>query len=606
MESTNEQHTTQMKIAHVLFTDIVGYSKLPIDQQTSVLRTLQEIVRGTAEVARAQASDQLISIATGDGMALVFFNDPMAPVQCALEISRALKGHPEIQLRMGVHSGPVNQVIDVNDRINVAGTGINIAQRIMDSGDAGHILLSRRVAEDLGQYSTWQPLLHDLKEIEVKHGVRVHVFNLYTDEVGNAALPEKIKKRKTRSLTVPAIALAALLLIAAVSAFLLLRKGGTSGPDSMRAESEFVPLLQRKADSWVESIFSSQAAGGGIKASPSGAETTVQAWTTAQCLTAVLSTQKNLDGYLPKIRSAFDYIQKLRRTSPNEGWNLYGNQNIYTITEIGGWVTVAHVLSLETKTKIWNDVERQDVVNRIVRDLDELRRRQDATGGWRPIREDGPDFTRTYSTIVALWSFLEARKSTAVSEKIGSKYDESIRGGINWLLRTYKAGQGWVQNPDRTGQQNRFDGLTAHTLYVLARAATIPEFAYLKNDQTYKDARKDFINNRELASRSIEKDNSSIPDADVGFDNTEFMAEGSTFLWFPWTLLELTQLSSDESLTAEERDTAARLRREILNTNFGRLETYVESANLSYFTAENLFCISQYLESVGSNRQTSQ
>jgi class 3 adenylate cyclase len=605
MESPNEQHDTQMKIAHVLFTDIVGYSKLPIDQQTSVLRTLQEIVRGTAEVARAQASDQLISIATGDGMALVFFNDPMAPVQCALEISRALKGRPEIQLRMGVHSGPVNQVMDVNDRVNVAGTGINIAQRIMDSGDAGHILLSRRVAEDLGQYSTWQPFLHDLKEIEVKHGVRVHVFNLYTGEAGNAALPAKIKQSKKRSRAVPAIALAALLLLVAVGTYMLLRKGGESNPNSMRAESEFKPLLQKKVDAWVESIFSAQAAGGGIKSSPSGAETTVQAWTTAQCLTAVLSAPKNLDGHVQRIKSAFDYMQKVRRTTPDEGWNLYGNQNIYTVTEINGWVTVAHVKSLESKTKIWNDVERQDILNRIVRDLDELQRRQDTTGGWRPIREDGPDFTRTYSTVVALWSLVEARKSPAVAERIGTRYDESIRGGINWLLRTYKKGQGWVQNPNRTGQQNRFDGLTAHALFVLSRAATVPELAYLKNDQTYKDARTDFINNKELATRSIEKDNSSIPDADVGFDNTEFMAEGSTFLWFPWTLLELTQLSTDESLTAEERDAAARLRREILNANFARLETYVESANLTYFTAENLFCVSQYIESLQSGGQTS-
>jgi class 3 adenylate cyclase len=600
MEPPNEQHTAQMKIAHVLFTDIVSYSKLPIDQQTSVLKTLQEIVRGTAEVARAQKSDQLISIATGDGMALVFFNDPMAPVQCALEISRALKGYPEIQLRMGVHSGPVNQVIDVNDRVNVAGTGINIAQRIMDSGDAGHILLSRRVAEDLGQYSTWQPLLHDLEEIEVKHGVRVHVFNLYTDEVGNAALPEKIKKRKTRGLAVPVIALATLLLLVAGGLFLLHRKGEKSGLDAMRADSEFVTLLQRKAGSWIESIISAQAASGGFKSSPSGAETTVQTWTTAQCLTAILSAQKNLDGYLPKIKSAFEYIQKLRRTAPDEGWNLYGNQNIYTVTEINGWVTVAHVKSLESKTMIWNDAERQEVLNRIIRDLDELGRRQEATGGWRPIREEGADFTRTYSTVIALWSLVEARKSPVAFGRMGTRYDESIRGGINWLLRTYKTGQGWVQNPDRTGQQNRFDGLTAHALFVLSQAATLPEFAYLKNDQTYRDARKDFLNNKELSTRSIEKENSSIPDVDVGFDNTEFMAEGSTFLWFPWTLLELTQLASDESLTAEEREAATRLRREILNNNFARLETYVESANLTYFTAENLFCVSQYLSAMES------
>src|SRR4051794_10985463 len=130
-----------MKLAHVLFMDIVAYSKLPIDEQTSALHTLKEIVQNTAEVKRAQASDQLTSIPTGDGMALVFFNDPTAPVECALEVGRALKTHPEVQLRMGVHSGPVNQIVDVNGRINVAGAGINMAQRVMDSGDAGHILL---------------------------------------------------------------------------------------------------------------------------------------------------------------------------------------------------------------------------------------------------------------------------------------------------------------------------------------------------------------------------------------------------------------------------------------------------------------------------------
>src|SRR5215813_1016937 len=171
-----EQRNATMKLAHVLFMDVVGYSRLPTDQQTKTLKTLQEIVRGTAEVTRAK-KDDLITIA--DGMALVFFNDPMAPVQCAIEIGKALKGHPEIKLRMGVHSGPVDEVVDVNDRVNVAGAGINMAQRVMDSGDAGHILVSRRVAEDLAQYSSWQPFLHDLEEVEVKHGVRMHVFNLY-------------------------------------------------------------------------------------------------------------------------------------------------------------------------------------------------------------------------------------------------------------------------------------------------------------------------------------------------------------------------------------------------------------------------------------------
>jgi hypothetical protein len=139
-------------------------------------------------------------------MALVFFSNLEAPVRCALEISKALKNHREIELRMGIHSGPVNQMVDVNERANVAGAGINMAQRVMDCGDMGHILLSKRVADDLSQYSSWQPLLHELGEAEVKHGVRMHIVNLYTDEVGNPELPEKFKKRKRRPVPVPAIA----------------------------------------------------------------------------------------------------------------------------------------------------------------------------------------------------------------------------------------------------------------------------------------------------------------------------------------------------------------------------------------------------------------
>src|SRR5207302_4755873 len=141
----------------------------------------------------AEAAGKLIRLATGDGMALVFSNSAEAPVECALEISEALKTHPQIQLRMGIHSGPVNAVSDVNDRSNVTGAGINVAQRVMDCGDAGHILLSRHVAEDLEQYRQWQPCLHDLGECEVKHGARVHVVNLYTEELGNPELPEKFK-----------------------------------------------------------------------------------------------------------------------------------------------------------------------------------------------------------------------------------------------------------------------------------------------------------------------------------------------------------------------------------------------------------------------------
>jgi TolB-like protein/class 3 adenylate cyclase len=183
----------KLEIAHVLFMDIVGYSRLLIDEQRKLLDALNQIVRSTEQFQNAEAAGKLIKIPTGDGMALVFRDSPEAPVECALEISRALKTHPNLPLRMGVHSGPVSGVIDVNERANVAGAGINVAQRVMDCGDAGHILVSKHVAEDLEQYGHWQPLLHDLGECEVKYGVRVHVVNLHTEELGNVAVPEKFK-----------------------------------------------------------------------------------------------------------------------------------------------------------------------------------------------------------------------------------------------------------------------------------------------------------------------------------------------------------------------------------------------------------------------------
>src|SRR5437870_5414443 len=200
----------QLEIAHVLFTDIVGYSKLPIHQQRSVVERLNEIVRGTDEYQAAETARRLITIPTGDGITLVFYDSPETPAECALEISRALKKHPELQLRMGIHSGPVSGVIDAAGKANVAGAGINIAQRVMDCGDAGHILLSKHVAEDLEEYPHWQPHLHELGECEVKHGVRLSVVNLFTAELGNPALPEKLKAARVAAAAVPEKSIAVL------------------------------------------------------------------------------------------------------------------------------------------------------------------------------------------------------------------------------------------------------------------------------------------------------------------------------------------------------------------------------------------------------------
>src|SRR6266480_2972539 len=178
----------QLEIAHVLFIDIVGYSKLSINQQRAVVNELTEVVSASDQFQKAEAAERLIKIPTGDGMALVFYTSPEAPAQCAIEVSRILKEHPSLQLRMGVHSGPVSGVIDVNGHANLAGAGLNIAQRVMACGEAGHILVSKHVAEDLDEYDQWRPLLHDLGECEVKHGVRVSLASLYTEELGNPAV----------------------------------------------------------------------------------------------------------------------------------------------------------------------------------------------------------------------------------------------------------------------------------------------------------------------------------------------------------------------------------------------------------------------------------
>src|SRR5438067_5940177 len=187
-----------LEIAHVLLIDVVGYSKLLVNEQIELMQELNQIVRGTECFRMAEASGKLIRMPTGDGMALLFFHSPEEPVRCALEISRSLQGHSRIDVRMGVHSGPVNPVKDVNDETNIAGSGINVAQRVLDCGDAGHILLSAHVAEDLTQYRHWQPYLQDLGECEVKHGLRLHLFNLYKGGLGNPQITEKLRRGRRR------------------------------------------------------------------------------------------------------------------------------------------------------------------------------------------------------------------------------------------------------------------------------------------------------------------------------------------------------------------------------------------------------------------------
>src|SRR5437588_3137922 len=254
--STEIKKEIQLEIAHVLFIDIVGYSKLSINEQHAAVEELSQIVRAAEQLQRAEAADRLLKIATGDGMALVFYTTPEAPAQCAVQVSRALKEHPHLKLRMGIHSGPVSGVVDVNNRPNLAGAGLNLAQRVMDCGDAGHILLSKHVADDLEEYEQWRPLLHDLGTCEVKHGARVGVVNLYADQVGNPKLPKKfevLQKRRTR-LRWATTGAAVLMLAALIAGSMILSRSHrpvlSSLPEKSIAVLPFDNLSEEKANAY--------------------------------------------------------------------------------------------------------------------------------------------------------------------------------------------------------------------------------------------------------------------------------------------------------------------------------------------------------------------
>jgi TolB-like protein/Tfp pilus assembly protein PilF len=251
--SAQAKGNLRLEIGHVLFIDVVGYSKLLISEQSELLGELNDAVRGTEHFRSAEAEGRLIRLPTGDGMALVFRNSPEEPVRCALEISQALKNHPELQVRMGIHSGPVNEVADVNERANIAGAGINIAQRVMDCGDAGHILLSRHVAEDLQHYSEWRPYLHNVGECEVKHGETISIVNLYTTELGNPSPPRlkraetEVRRRRRRN----ALLLAgSSVLVLIVAGFFLLPRASAHKIDKSIAVLPFENLSDEKENAY--------------------------------------------------------------------------------------------------------------------------------------------------------------------------------------------------------------------------------------------------------------------------------------------------------------------------------------------------------------------
>src|SRR5438105_2590218 len=254
--STEVSKQIALEIAHVLFIDIVGYSKLSTNEQRAAVDELNEVVRASEQFQEAEAAGRLIKIPTGDGMGLVFYTSPEAPVQCAVEISGTLKERPHLQLRMGVHSGPVSGVIDVNGHVNLAGAGLNMAQRVMDCGDTGHILLSKRVAEDLAEYEQWRSLLHQLGACEVKHGARISVVNLYADRVGNPQLPKRFQALKKHSArvrwaTMAAALLALAMIVGGIAIFSGYRVRATrTAPEKSIAVLPFENLSEEKANAY--------------------------------------------------------------------------------------------------------------------------------------------------------------------------------------------------------------------------------------------------------------------------------------------------------------------------------------------------------------------
>jgi TolB-like protein/class 3 adenylate cyclase/Tfp pilus assembly protein PilF len=254
---SEQSSDVKFEIGHVLFIDIVGYSKLLINEQSEQIQKLKEIVRGTEQVKKAEAEGKLLRLPTGDGGALVFRNSPEAPVLCAIEIAKALNAHPELKVRMGIHSGPVNEITDLNEQANIAGAGINFAQRVMDCGDAGHILLSKHVADDLEHYPHWQPHLHSLGECEVKHAIRIGVVNLHNSEVGNPKTPRKLQVvQQHRARTRWAAIVTALLLFSAiVAAFVIVSKKSTTPASAVPEKSIAVLPFENLSDDKSNAYF---------------------------------------------------------------------------------------------------------------------------------------------------------------------------------------------------------------------------------------------------------------------------------------------------------------------------------------------------------------
>jgi len=345
--------------------------------------------------------------------------------------------------------------------------------------------------------------------------------------------------------------------------------------------------------SWKERIFAFQAPSGGIRGGPS-ADAKAQVWTTAQSLVGVVSAvsrAKLPQTHRDEIRAAFNYIESARSFQSGGGWGYWDN-SLITVTEVTAWVVLAYARSLDPAVRefLWSPIEQDEVRLRIERDISILLARQSHRGGWRPVADaTGESDTRTYSTVMALWALVEASAAGAFSEDLRGQADESIKQGLDWLLNNYLPELGWVPNPNRGAQTERFPGLTAQVLFVLGRAAT--DFAVVDGNLNYLAARDNFLSDKEVLSLPLEA-NSRLHDADQHLPTAPegFLIEASTFLWHPWTfavlgeLADSTSLDRDSRKLAKEHQLALALRGE-------ELDRHVRKAFL-YETAENLFGVS--------------
>lgn len=347
--------------------------------------------------------------------------------------------------------------------------------------------------------------------------------------------------------------------------------------------------LKREVSAWVDRVFENQNENGGIRTDLRSPDAPDQVWTTAQCLEAVLVNPDLSIKYADRIRAGFRYIEQNRHKAPlqhEDGWG-YTLGAPRTLSEISAWVSLAYMQSL--RDHIWNEREKSDVLAAVERELRLLDKRQDPSGGWRPILENGPSLTRTYSTLMALWSYVEAEKIPVLRERLGPTFQIHERDGIQWLLSTYRKDVGWVPNPNRKYQQERYPGLNAQVLYVLSLAEV--QNPYLASEDELREAKLKFVSQRDLMNLPANSD-TAVPSGDQHLTD-DFTAEGSQFLWYPWAVSAYRALSEDRDLPQRDRNAAIDYLQQLLS-QYDVVSHQIDGGQ-SFILAENLFGISESL-----------